>query len=73
MVAVLDRGPQLSAAELELAFELPDSSAIGRLAGSGVGAFVTRHLVEAMGGRTWASNRPESGLEMGFALRVHGR
>jgi signal transduction histidine kinase len=72
-VAVIDRGPQLSKTELERAFELPDPSAIGRLAGAGVGPFVCRHLVEAMGGRTWARNRPEGGVEMGFALRIDER
>jgi signal transduction histidine kinase len=72
-IAVLDRGPALLPDELERAFELPDASAIGRLAGSGVGPFVCRHLVEAMGGRVWARNRPEGGLEMGFALRVDER
>jgi signal transduction histidine kinase len=35
-----------------------------------VGPFVARHLVEAMGGRVWARNRPEGGVEMAFALPV---
>lgn len=72
-VRVLDRGPRLSPQELERAFDLPDSTSIGRLAGAGVGAFVCRHLVEAMGGRTWAHNRPDGGVEMGFALRIDER
>jgi two-component system phosphate regulon sensor histidine kinase PhoR len=67
---VLDRGPQLTAREQDHAFDLPNASAVGRLAGAGVGAFVARHLVEAMGGRAWARNRPEGGVEMGFALPV---
>jgi signal transduction histidine kinase len=67
---VLDRGPQLTAREQDHAFDLPNGSAVGRLAGAGVGAFVAQHLVEAMGGRTWARNRPEGGVEMGFALPV---
>jgi signal transduction histidine kinase len=69
-IAVLDRGPRLAPEELLQAFELPDPSATGRMAGSGVGPFVCRHLVEAMGGRTWARNRPDGGVEMGFALRI---
>ena len=40
------------------------------LHGIGVGPFVARHLVEAMGGRVWARNRPERGVEMAFALPV---
>jgi signal transduction histidine kinase len=72
-IAVLDRGPELDADELERAFELPNGSAAGRLAGSGVGLYVCRQLVEAMGGRVWARNRPDGGLETGFALRIDER
>jgi signal transduction histidine kinase len=67
---VLDHGPQLSAVERARAFDLHDDSALGRMAGIGVGPFVARHLVEAMGGRVWARNRPEGGVEMAFALPV---
>jgi signal transduction histidine kinase len=67
---VLDRGPQLTADEETHAFELPSDSAIGRLAGVGIGPFVARNVVEAMGGRVWARNRPDGGVEMGFALPV---
>ena len=42
-----------------------------RLAVIGLELFVVRHAVEAMGGRAWALNRPEGGLELGFALRAH--
>jgi two-component system sensor histidine kinase KdpD len=69
-VAVLDDGPSLPPDELDRAFELPGASAVGRLAGFGVGPFVCRLLVEAMGGRVWASNRPGGGLVMGFALTI---
>ncbi len=72
-VTVLDRGPTLSAEDLERAFELPDPAAVGRLAGTGVSPFVCRNLVEAMGGRVWARNRPNGGLETGLALRVDER
>jgi signal transduction histidine kinase len=67
---VLDRGPQLTADEGAHAFELPGGSATGRLAGVGIGPFVARNVVEAMGGRVWARNRPDGGVEMGFALPV---
>jgi signal transduction histidine kinase len=73
LIAVLDRGPELDAGELEQAFELPNGSAVGRLAGSGVGLFVCRQLVEAMGGRVWVRNRPDGGLETGFALAIDER
>lgn len=67
---VMDRGPQLTAHEEERAFDLPNGSAVGRLAGAGVGPFVARHLIEAMGGRAWARNRPGGGVETGFVLPV---
>jgi signal transduction histidine kinase len=67
---VLDHGPQLSAVERARAFDLHGDTALGRMAGIGVGPFVARHLVEAMGGRIWARNRPDSGVEMAFALPV---
>jgi K+-sensing histidine kinase KdpD len=43
---------------------------MGRLAGVGIGPFVARNLVESMAGRVWARNRPDGGVEMGFALQV---
>jgi K+-sensing histidine kinase KdpD len=72
-VSVLDRGPGLARNELDGAFELPTAAAVGRLAGSGVGPFVCRHLVEAMGGRVWSRNRPDGGLETGLALPIDER
>ena len=72
-VTVLDRGPALTPDELERAFELGNGSAVGRLAGTGVGPFVCRQLIEAMGGRVWARNREGGGLESGFALRIDER
>jgi signal transduction histidine kinase len=68
--SVLDRGPELSPAERGRVFDLPTETAIGRLAGIGVGPFVARQLVEAMGGRVWARNRHAGGVEMAFALPV---
>lgn len=67
---ILDRGPEFSPIELARAFDLPADSGPGRLAGTGVGPFVARQLIEAMGGRTWALNRPDGGVEMGFALPI---
>jgi signal transduction histidine kinase len=72
-VLVQDRGPGLAPDELDRAFELPHAGVVGRLTGSGIGPFVCRHLVEAMGGRVWARNREGGGLEMGFALGVDAR
>jgi signal transduction histidine kinase len=69
-VRVFDEAWTLSQEELGLAFELPSTSTTGRLAVIGLELFVVRHAVEAMGGRAWALNRPDGGLEVGFALRT---
>ena len=72
-VTVTDRGPTIPAELLERAFELPEAGIAGRPAGAGIGPFVCRNLIEAMGGRVWAVNRPGGGLELGFALRADQR
>jgi two-component system sensor histidine kinase KdpD len=68
-VRVLDRGPALVNGEAEHLYDLPTQTAGGRLSTSGVGPYVARQAIEAMGGRTWARNRHDGGVEMGFALR----
>jgi len=39
-------------------------------AGSGIGLYVARTLVEAMGGKIWARLRDEGGSEFGFSLPI---
>jgi len=72
LVSVLDSGPGIDGDEAEKIFELfyRSPSAKGVPGGAGIGLFVCRHLVEAMGGRIWAKARPEGGAEFGFALPV---
>ncbi|MEA2576523.1 MAG: hypothetical protein QOD78_111 [Chloroflexota bacterium] len=71
-IRVCDDGPGVPEASLPRIFDLfyrdPDSAKA--VAGSGIGLFVCRSLVEAMGGRMWAARRPEGGSEFGFTLRV---
>jgi signal transduction histidine kinase len=69
-VRVMDDAGLLSDDELTRAFELPNPSSTGRLAVIGMELYVVRHAVEAMGGRAWAENRPDGGLELGFALQT---
>jgi len=69
-VRVLDEGAGLDPAETSRLFELYYRSPVtaGITGGAGIGLYVCRALVEAMGGRIWATPRPEGGAEFGFIL-----
>jgi PAS domain S-box-containing protein len=68
-VRVRDDGPGIEPDEADALFGLYFRSAASAPApGSGIGLFVCRHLVAAMGGETWARLRPEGGAEFGFTL-----
>ena len=71
-VRVLDNGPGFPHDEAGRLFELyyRSPSTARKASGSGIGLFVCARLLNAMGGRAWAANRPEGGAEFGFALRV---
>jgi K+-sensing histidine kinase KdpD len=70
-VRVLDSGAGVRTDEVDRLFQLyyrsPETAA--KAGGAGIGLFVCRALVEAMGGRIWAAPRPEGGSEFGFILR----
>lgn len=70
-VRVIDRGPGFSPEEAERLFELfyrsPGMTA--KASGAGIGLFVCKRLIEAMGGRIWAGARKGGGAEFGFALK----
>jgi K+-sensing histidine kinase KdpD len=68
-VHVLDRGPGLGGAEPERLFALYERGAPeGAVAGTGIGLYVARQIVAAMGGRVWAKDREGGGSDFGFAL-----
>ncbi|HEU0237596.1 MAG TPA: ATP-binding protein [Candidatus Limnocylindrales bacterium] len=69
-VRVLDDGIGIDTAEPDRLFDLfYRAPAATRLAsGAGIGLFVCRELVAAMGGRIWAMGRPTGGAEFGFSL-----
>lgn len=73
LVSVTDEGDGIEEPEAPLLFDLFFRSATvaNKTAGSGIGLFVSRHLVEGMGGRVWARSRPEGGSEFGFSLPVY--
>jgi two-component system, OmpR family, phosphate regulon sensor histidine kinase PhoR len=72
VVRVMDRGPGLGDDEASRVFELFYRAPSARKVpgGAGIGLFVCRHLVEAMGGTMWARQRAGGGAEFGFALPV---
>jgi signal transduction histidine kinase len=72
LVTVLDEGPGFPADERGRLFELfyRSPGTASRASGAGIGLFVCKRLIDAMGGRIWARPRPERGSEFGFALKV---
>jgi signal transduction histidine kinase len=73
VVRVLDEGIGIAGDDAARAFELffRSKSATRMASGAGIGLFVCRQLVEAMGGRIWATPRESSGTEVGFTLPTH--
>jgi K+-sensing histidine kinase KdpD len=69
-VRVLDEGMGIARDEVEKLFSLfyRSPSTRATAAGAGIGLFVSRRLVDEMGGRMWARQRPEGGSEFGFSL-----
>jgi two-component system phosphate regulon sensor histidine kinase PhoR len=71
-VRVLDRGTGIAADEVDQLFRLFYRSAntARQASGAGIGLYVCRGLVRAMGGRIWAAPRPGGGSEFGFSLPI---
>ena len=69
-IRVLDRGPGIKPAEAERLFDLYYRSpgTARSAAGAGIGLYVGRGLITAMGGRIWARRRSGGGSEFGFSL-----
>jgi signal transduction histidine kinase len=73
-VRVSDSGPGFPEEENGRLFDLfyRSPTVVRRAAGAGIGLFVSRQLVTAMGGRMTARNRSEGGAEFIFELPAFG-
>ena len=67
-VAVTDRGEGIPADDLPKVFTKFFRRAEGRPTGSGLGLWISRGLVEAHGGRLWATSIPGEGTTFRFTL-----
>lgn len=72
-VRVMDDGPGFDEASADRLFDLyyraPGSA--GRAPGAGIGLYVCRRIVEALGGTIWARRPPSGGAEFGFRLPIY--
>ncbi|MEO8272576.1 MAG: ATP-binding protein [Chloroflexota bacterium] len=73
LVRVCDDGPGLGDEDVDRLFSLYYRAAkqASIAPGAGIGLFVSRELVTAMGGRIWAAARPGKGAEFGFSIPVY--
>jgi PAS domain S-box-containing protein len=72
-IRVLDDGPGFDDAAVEHLFDLyyRAPGAASTAPGAGIGLFVCRQIVGALGGTIWARPRPEGGAEFGFRLPIY--
>jgi signal transduction histidine kinase len=74
IVSIQDQGEGISSEHLPHIFEpfyrIPRERE-RRVAGSGLGLFICRGLVEAHGGTIWAESRPDEGTRVSFTLPRH--
>jgi len=72
-VHVLDDGAGIQPEHAEHLFDLyyRAPGAADRAPGAGIGLFVCRHIISALGGTIWARSRPEGGAEFGFELPIY--
>jgi signal transduction histidine kinase len=68
MVEVSDRGTGITEEELDRAFEKFSRGRHGTVRGTGLGLYISRMIVDAHGGRIWASRRAGGGATVAFTL-----
>ena len=72
-VHILDNGAGILPEHADHLFDLyyRAPGAADRAPGAGIGLFVCRHIITALGGTIWARSRPEGGAEFGFELPIY--
>jgi two-component system sensor histidine kinase BaeS len=73
VVAVADRGIGMTPEQVERCFERfwqAESNDVRRFAGSGIGLYIVRSLVEGMGGTTSVTSEPGQWTVFSFRLRT---
>ena len=74
--SVYNEGAGIPRDKIETVFQkftrLEEADGTRRQKGTGLGLFITRHIVEAHGGRIWAENRPGGGAAFKFVIPVEG-
>jgi signal transduction histidine kinase len=68
IVEVSDRGLGLSEEELERSFEKFSRGRHAAVTGTGLGLYICRKIIDAHGGRIWATRRAGGGATISFAL-----
>ena len=68
LVEVSDRGFGLSEDELDRAFEKFSRGRHATVTGTGLGLYICRKIIDAHGGRIWASRRAGGGATVSFTL-----
>jgi two-component system phosphate regulon sensor histidine kinase PhoR len=71
VLRVIDEGPGIPEADLERVFERfyrVDKARSRESGGTGLGLSIVKHLIELLGGRVWAANRPEGGAVFTIVL-----
>ncbi|EXJ14919.1 sensor histidine kinase [Imhoffiella purpurea] len=69
-LCVADNGPGIAETDLELVFEKFRQTQVGgsKPAGTGLGLPISRQIVDHLGGRIWAEDRPGKGANLCFEL-----
>jgi len=70
-VDVRDNGPGISAADQQKIFDKfvqAGDTLTDKPQGSGLGLYISRHIVEYHGGRLWVQSRPGEGACFSFTL-----